>query len=72
MAQSTRREAAEFSLGAVHAGPRSHPESTAAYHGGQTTAGVGVRTLLCTAEARTTEAPDAGKRHVRDCTGGAG
>jgi hypothetical protein len=27
---------------------------------------------LCTAEASTTEEPEAGKLHVRDCTGGAG
>jgi hypothetical protein len=31
-----------------------------------------MRTLLCTADASTTEEPDAGKLHVRDCTGGAG
>jgi hypothetical protein len=29
-----------------------------------------MRTLLCTAEASTTEEPEAGKLHVRDCTGG--
>jgi hypothetical protein len=29
-------------------------------------------TILCPAEASTTEAPDAGKLHVRVCTGGAG
>jgi len=72
MAQSTRREAAEFDLGAVHAGPRANQESTAAYHGGQTTEGVRMRTRLCTADASPTEEPDAGKLHVRDCTGGAG
>jgi len=29
-------------------------------------------TLSCTAEVSTTEEPDAGKPHVRDCAGGAG
>src|SRR5262249_32395361 len=72
MAQSTRGEAGAFYLGAVHAGPRSNQDSTATYHGGQTTEGVRMRTLLCTADARTPEAPDAGKLHVRDCTGGPG
>src|SRR5215510_14614136 len=69
MAQTTRWEAAAYYLGAVHAGPRSNQESTATYHGGQTTEGVRMRTLLCTADASTTEEPDAGKLHVRDCTG---
>ena len=72
MAQSTGRKAAEFYLGAIHPGPRSGKDSTAAYHGGQTTEGVRVRTPLCTADASTTEEPEAGKPHVRDCTGGAG
>jgi hypothetical protein len=31
-----------------------------------------VRAPLCTADASTSEEPDAGKLHVRDCTGGAG
>ena len=72
MAQSARGEAAALSLGAVHSGSGPERESTAAHHGGQTPESVCMMATLCTAEARTTEEPDAGKLHVRDCTGGAG
>jgi hypothetical protein len=39
---------------------------------GQTSKRVCLKALLCTADASTTEAPDAGQLHVRVCTGGAG
>jgi hypothetical protein len=72
MAPSARGEAAALSLGAVHSGSGPERESTAAHHGGQTPERVCMMATLGTAEARTTEAPDAGTLHVRDCTGGAG
>jgi hypothetical protein len=72
MAPSARWEAAEFSLGAVHAGAGPERESTATPHGGQATERVGMMVTLCTADASPTEEPDAGTLHVRDCTGGAG
>ena len=52
--------------------PRPRQDRTALYHGGQTSTRVCLKALLCTADASTTEEPDAGKLHVRDCTGGAG
>ena len=72
MAQSARREAAEVHLGAMHPGPRPGKESTAPHHGGQTTERICLRASLCTADASTTEEPEAGTLHVRVCTGGAG
>src|SRR5262245_15046469 len=72
MAQSAGRQAQQLHLGAVYPGPRPRQDSTALYHGGQTSTRVCLKALLCTADASTTEEPDAGKLHVRDCTGGAG
>src|SRR5262245_2336348 len=72
MAQSAGRQAKQLHLGAVYPGPRPRQDSTALYHGGQTSTRVCLKALLCPADARTTEEPDAGKLHVRDCTGAAG
>ena len=47
---------------------RARPRIT----GGSTSESVCLKAGLCIAEASTTEEPDAGKLHVRDCTGGAG
>jgi hypothetical protein len=52
--------------------PRPCQESTSPYAGHQPAQRGCVRRVLCTAEARTTEEPEAGKLHVRDCTGGPG
>ena len=67
-----RRQAEEFYLGAVHPGPRPSKDSTALHHRSQASKSVCLRATLCTADASTTEEPDAGKLHVRVCTGGAG
>jgi hypothetical protein len=72
MAQSAGRQAEQLHLGAVYPSPRPRPDSASSYHGGSTSERVCLKALLCTAEASTTEEPDAGTLHVRDCTGGAG
>ena len=72
VAQSAGRQAEQLHLGAVSPGPRPHQNSTARYHGGQTSKSVCLKALLGTADSSTTEEPDAGKLHVRVCTGGAG
>src|SRR2546425_8878731 len=72
MAQPAGRQAKQLHLGAVYPAPRPRQDNTALYHGGQTSGRVCLKALLCTAETSTTEEPDAGKLHVRDCTGGAG
>jgi hypothetical protein len=41
-------------------------------HRFRTSESVCLKAELCTADASTTEEPDAGQLHVRDCTGGAG
>jgi hypothetical protein len=72
MAQAARRQAEELHLGAVYPAPRPGKDSTSSHHRGQTSESVRLKAPLCTAEASPTEEPDAGKPHVRDCTGGAG
>jgi len=59
-------------VGAVSPRPRPRQESASSYDGGSTSERGCLQALLCTAEARTTEEPDAEKLHVRDCPGGAG
>jgi hypothetical protein len=60
--------------GAPHGGSRSPVLAQGYVHAALevATAGMRVRAPLCIADASTTEEPDAGKLHVRDCTGGAG
>ena len=72
MAQPAGRQAEELHVGAVYPRPRPRQDSASSYYGGSTSEGVCLKALLCTADASTTEEPDAGKLHVRDCTGGAG
>ena len=72
LAQPAGRPAAPGPLGAVCPGPRPRHERASAYDGRSTSERVCLQALLCTAEARTPEEPDAGKLHVRDGTGGAG
>ena len=72
MAQPAGRQAEELHVGAVYPRPRPRQESASSYYGGSTSESVCLKALLCTAEASTTEEPDAEKLHVRDCTGGAG
>src|SRR5712671_3531974 len=72
MAQPAGRQAEELHVGAVHPRPQPRQDSASSYYGGSTSESVCLKALLCTAEASTTEEPDAGKLHVRDCTGGAG
>ena len=71
-AQPAGRQAEERHGGAVAPRPRPRQESASAYDGGSTSERVCLTARLGTAEARTTAEPDAGKLHVRDCTGGAG
>jgi hypothetical protein len=59
-------------VGAVCLRPRPRQDSAASCHGGSTSESVCLKAWPCTADASTTEEPDAGKLHVRDCTGGAG
>jgi hypothetical protein len=59
-------------VGAVYPRPRPRQDSASSYYGSSTSESVCLKAWLCTAEASTTEEPDAGKLHVRDCTGGAG
>src|SRR5262245_42880484 len=72
MAQPAGREAEQSHVGAVHPRPQPRQESASSYYGGSTSESVCLKAWLCTAEASTTEEPDAGKLHVRDWTGGAG
>src|SRR5262249_35855119 len=72
VAQSAGRQAEQLHLGGVYPGPRPRQDSTALYHGGQTSTSVCLKARLCTADASTTAEPDAGKLHVLVCTGGAG
>src|SRR5215471_5354988 len=72
MAQPAGRQAAQLHVGAVYPHPRPRQDSASSYYGGSTSESVCLKALLCTADASTTEEPDAGKLHVRDCTGGAG
>jgi hypothetical protein len=71
VAPSAGRPAAPLHLGAVSPGPRPRQDSTLLEHSGQTSKRVCLQALLCTADARTTEEPEAGQLHVRGCTGGA-
>ncbi len=71
-APSARREAAECALGAVHPGPGPERHSPAAPPGGQAPERGCVKAALGPADASPTEEPEAGTRHGRDCTGGAG
>ena len=71
MAQQERREAAEFHVGIVQSDSKPSKDSSPPYYGNQTSEGVCLITRSF-AEASTTEEPDAGKLHVRVCTGGAG
>src|SRR5215831_11541882 len=71
MAQPAGRQAEQLYVGAVHPRPRPRQESASLYHGGSTPESVCLQALLCTADARTTEEPEAGKLHVWVCTGGA-
>ena len=72
VAQSSGRQAEEFYLGAVQPDSRPRKDSPPPYHRSQTSESGCLMASLCTAEASTTEEPDAGKLHVRVCTGGAG
>ena len=72
MAQPAGRQAEQLDVGAVHPSPQPRQDSTSSYYGSSTSERVCLKAGLCTAAARTTEEPDAGKLHVRDCTGGAG
>src|SRR5712692_7898224 len=72
VAQSAWGQAAEFDLGAVPPGPRPGKDSTPWHYRSQASQSVCLRAALCSTEASTTEEPDAGKLHVRVCTGGAG
>ncbi len=69
MAQPAGRHAEEVHVGAVYARARSRQGRAPSYDGGPTSERVCLKARLCTAEARTTEEPDAEKLHVRDCTG---
>jgi hypothetical protein len=70
MAQSAGRQAEQLHVGAVYPRPRPRQDSASSYYGGSTSESVCLKAGLCIAEASTTEEPDAGKLHVRDCTGG--
>ena len=72
MAQPVGRQAEQLDVGAVPPSPQRRQDSASAYDGSATSASVRLKAELCTAEASTTEEPDAGKLHVRVCTGGAG
>jgi hypothetical protein len=72
MAQPAGRQAEQRHVGAMYPRPRPRQESAASSHGGSTSESVCLKAGLGSAEARTTEEPDAGKLHVRDCTGSAG
>ena len=72
MAHPAGRQAEEVHVGAVYARARPRQGSASTYYGGSTSESVCLKARLCTAEASTTEEPDAEKLHVRDCTGGAG
>src|SRR5215471_17810819 len=72
MAQPARRQAEQLHVGAVCPRPRPRQESASLYYRSSTSESVCLKAWLCTADASTTEEPDAGKLHVRDCTGGAG
>jgi hypothetical protein len=71
-AQPAGRPAAPVSVGAVSPRPQPRQDSASSDHRGTTSARVCLQAWLCTAEASTTAEPEAGTRHVRDCTGGAG
>ena len=71
MAEQKRRKAKEFHLGTFHRNPGTRQYSKAPDNGSQTSESVCLRVTSC-AEASTTEEPDAGILHVRDCAGGAG
>ena len=70
MAQSKRWQTEEFHLPAVRRDSRTGKDSLAAHNRSQPTK-IRLKATPC-AEASTTEEPDAGKPHVRDCAGGAG
>jgi Acyl-CoA thioester hydrolase/BAAT N-terminal region len=72
MAPPAGRQAEQLHVGAVYPRPRPRPESASSSRGGSTSERICLKAWLCTAEASTTEEPDAGKLHVRVCTGGAG
>jgi hypothetical protein len=72
MAPPARRPAEQRHLGAISPGARPRAESATLPHRSQAPESDGLRVTLCTAEARTTEEPEAGTLPVRVCTGGAG
>jgi hypothetical protein len=72
MAQSAGRQAEQLYVGAVHPRPPPRQDSASSYYRSSTSESVCLKAGLCTADASTTEEPDAGKLHVRVCTGGAG
>jgi len=72
MAESARRQAQELHLEDVQPGTEEAGRGqTPHYREAFCTTGVCMNSFAC-AKASTTEEPDAGKLHVRDCAGGAG
>ena len=61
MAHPAGRQAEEVHVGAVYARARPRQGSASTYYGGSTSESVCLKARLCTAEASTTEEPDAGK-----------
>ena len=71
-AQAAGRQAAPLHVGAVDPRPRPRQESASSSYSGSTSESVCRKAGLGTAAARPTEEPEAGKLHVRVCTGGPG
>ena len=72
MAQQERWKTAELHLGRIQTGVEPREDSPTPHYGSETSEGVRLKPTLCITEASTTEEPDAGKPHVRDCVGGVG
>jgi len=63
-------QATQFHLGSFHSAARSCPDSQAPHYRNQSSKGDRLNVMPCTADASTTEEPDAGILHVRVCAGG--
>jgi hypothetical protein len=72
MAPPAGRQAEACPVGALYARARPRQGRASSSAGGPTSERVCLKARRCPADARTTEEPEAGTRHVRDCTGGAG
>lgn len=72
MAEQERRKAEQLYKGDARANPASHRYCKTSNYGSHSLKNVCLLMTSCTVEASTTEEPDAGKLHVRDCAGGAG